>query len=47
MDTVFVSVVPTVNGCEGPEYIFEFYVKPLPSLQLLQIPYVRMELKVP
>ena len=32
MDTVFVSVVPTVNGCEGPEYIFEFYVKPLPSI---------------
>jgi hypothetical protein len=34
LDTIAITVIPTVNGCQGPEYVYRIFVKPIPSVQV-------------
>jgi len=34
LDTIAITVIPSVNGCQGSEYVYRIYVKPIPSVQV-------------
>jgi gliding motility-associated-like protein len=34
LDTIAITVIPNVNGCQGPAYVYRIFVKPIPSVQV-------------